>query len=150
MQESAYNLFSLQTVSYVVLLEVFIAIHTKYVSLGKLNKSLLMVELRSALGQYLSLAGHMLCFDFLPLTYFSLFFPSCYFLVLRKFESWNPSSNVKSGQPEYYQKQVYDHGTRCWNGPERNVIVSAPIPWHLPFLLYLNCYSLMRIVTTPS
>ena len=64
MQESAYNLFSLQTVSYVVLLEVFIAIHTKYVSLGKLNKSQLMVELRSALGQYLSLAGHMLYFDF--------------------------------------------------------------------------------------
>jgi hypothetical protein len=30
-----------------------IAIHMKYVSLGKLNKNQIMVELRSALGQYL-------------------------------------------------------------------------------------------------
>ena len=48
-------IFSLfQTVSNIVLLEVLIAIHTKYVSLGKLNKNQIMVELRSALGQYLS------------------------------------------------------------------------------------------------
>jgi protein kinase C substrate 80K-H len=44
--------------------------------------------------------------------------------VNRKFESWNPSPDVKPGEPEYYQKQVYKHGTRCWNGPERNVVVS--------------------------
>ncbi|KAF8811886.1 hypothetical protein BYT27DRAFT_7183488 [Phlegmacium glaucopus] len=42
---------------------------------------------------------------------------------LGKFESWNPSPDVKPGQPEYYQKQVYKHGTRCWNGPERNVVL---------------------------
>ncbi|KAF8171838.1 glucosidase II beta subunit-like-domain-containing protein [Pholiota molesta] len=42
---------------------------------------------------------------------------------LGKFESWNPSSDVKPGQPEYYQKQVYKRGTRCWNGPERNVVL---------------------------
>ena len=41
----------------------------------------------------------------------------------RKFESWNPSPDVEPGEPEYYQKQVYKHGTRCWNGPERNVVV---------------------------
>lgn len=44
----------------------------------------------------------------------------------RKFESWNPSPDVKPGDLEYYQKQVYKHGTRCWNGPERNVVVSSP------------------------
>ncbi|KAH9483089.1 Glucosidase 2 subunit beta [Psilocybe cubensis] len=42
---------------------------------------------------------------------------------LGKFESWNPSSDVQPGQPEFYQKQVYKHGTRCWNGPERNVVL---------------------------
>ncbi|KAF8966482.1 glucosidase II beta subunit-like-domain-containing protein [Flammula alnicola] len=42
---------------------------------------------------------------------------------LGKFESWNPSPDVKPGAPEYYQKQVYKHGTRCWNGPERNVVL---------------------------
>ena len=33
-----------------------IAIHMKYVSLGKLNKSQIMAELHSALGQYLNQA----------------------------------------------------------------------------------------------
>ncbi|KAF9448372.1 hypothetical protein P691DRAFT_800879 [Macrolepiota fuliginosa MF-IS2] len=42
---------------------------------------------------------------------------------LGKFESWNPSSDVQVGTPEYYSKQVYKHGARCWNGPERNVIL---------------------------
>ncbi|KAF4616007.1 hypothetical protein D9613_011454 [Agrocybe pediades] len=42
---------------------------------------------------------------------------------LGKFESWNPSSDVKPGEPAYYQKQVYKHGTRCWNGPERNTVL---------------------------
>lgn len=39
------------------------------------------------------------------------------------FESWNPSPDVEPGSPEYYSKQVYKHGARCWNGPERNVVV---------------------------
>ncbi|KXN92860.1 Glucosidase 2 subunit beta [Leucoagaricus sp. SymC.cos] len=42
---------------------------------------------------------------------------------LGRFESWNPSPDVKPGSPEYYSKQVYKHGARCWNGPERNVIL---------------------------
>ncbi|KAF8164847.1 glucosidase II beta subunit-like-domain-containing protein [Crassisporium funariophilum] len=42
---------------------------------------------------------------------------------LGKFESWNPSDIVTPGEPEYYQKQVYKRGTRCWNGPERNVVL---------------------------
>ncbi|RDB19568.1 Glucosidase 2 subunit beta [Hypsizygus marmoreus] len=42
---------------------------------------------------------------------------------LGRFESWNPSEDVKPGEPEYYKKQVYKHGTRCWNGPERNVVL---------------------------
>ncbi|EKM82097.1 hypothetical protein AGABI1DRAFT_35773 [Agaricus bisporus var. burnettii JB137-S8] len=41
---------------------------------------------------------------------------------LGNFESWNPSPDVEPGTPEYYSKQVYKHGSRCWNGPERNVI----------------------------
>ncbi|KAI0269413.1 glucosidase II beta subunit-like-domain-containing protein [Gloeopeniophorella convolvens] len=40
---------------------------------------------------------------------------------LGRFDSWNPSPEVEEGSPEYYTKQVYAHGTRCWNGPERNV-----------------------------
>ncbi|KAK7061346.1 glucosidase II beta subunit-like-domain-containing protein [Favolaschia claudopus] len=42
---------------------------------------------------------------------------------LGKFSSWNPSPDVKPGEPAYYEKQVYDRGTRCWNGPERSVIL---------------------------
>ena len=41
------------------------------------------------------------------------------------------------GQPEYYQKQVYNHGTRCWNGPECNVIVSLTHPFLTSSLSYL-------------
>ena len=42
-----------------------------------------------------------------------------------RFESWNASPEVTPGEPAYYQKQVYKHGTRCWNGPERNTVVRA-------------------------
>ncbi|KAJ7067907.1 glucosidase II beta subunit-like-domain-containing protein [Mycena amicta] len=42
---------------------------------------------------------------------------------LGKFASWNPSPDVKAGEPAYYEKQVYNKGTRCWNGPERSVIL---------------------------
>lgn len=40
---------------------------------------------------------------------------------LGRFASWNLSPGVTEGSAEYYSKQVYSHGTRCWNGPERNV-----------------------------
>ncbi|KAF7331712.1 hypothetical protein MKEN_00051000 [Mycena kentingensis (nom. inval.)] len=40
---------------------------------------------------------------------------------LGKFESWNPSAEV--GEPAFYEKQMYTRGTRCWNGPERSVIL---------------------------
>ncbi|KAJ7762796.1 glucosidase II beta subunit-like-domain-containing protein [Mycena maculata] len=42
---------------------------------------------------------------------------------LGKFSSWNPSPDVKPGDPAYYERQVYNKGTRCWNGPERSVIL---------------------------
>ncbi|PPQ73590.1 hypothetical protein CVT24_007958 [Panaeolus cyanescens] len=42
---------------------------------------------------------------------------------LGRYESWNPSPDVSPGSPEYYSKQVYARGTRCWNGPERNTKV---------------------------
>ncbi|KAG6916566.1 hypothetical protein DXG01_006337 [Tephrocybe rancida] len=44
---------------------------------------------------------------------------------LGRFDSWNPAENVEPGEPEYYKKQAYKHGARCWNGPERNVIASS-------------------------
>lgn len=40
---------------------------------------------------------------------------------LGNFASWNPSPDVVEGSAEYYSTQVYSHGTRCWNGPERSV-----------------------------
>ncbi|KAJ2914464.1 hypothetical protein MD484_g5925, partial [Candolleomyces efflorescens] len=40
---------------------------------------------------------------------------------LGKFKSWNPDATP--GSPEYYRKQVYQNGARCWNGPERSVVV---------------------------
>ncbi|KAH9978251.1 glucosidase II beta subunit-like-domain-containing protein [Lactifluus volemus] len=40
---------------------------------------------------------------------------------LGRFTSWNTSPDVKTGSAEYYSRQVYSHGTRCWNGPERSV-----------------------------
>ncbi|EIN10218.1 hypothetical protein PUNSTDRAFT_63724 [Punctularia strigosozonata HHB-11173 SS5] len=43
---------------------------------------------------------------------------------LGKFKSWHPSSAVTPGTPEYYSKQVYDQGARCWNGPMRSVKLS--------------------------
>ena len=101
-----------------------IAIRMKYASSWKLNKSQNMVELQSALGQYFK---QDICYG-LPLTYVLSLLPYCYFLVFRRFVSWNPSPDVKPGDPEYYQKQIYKYGTRCWNGPERNLIVSLHIP----------------------
>ncbi|KAG8767294.1 hypothetical protein FRC16_007429, partial [Serendipita sp. 398] len=38
---------------------------------------------------------------------------------LGRFSSWNTSAPV--GSPEYYSRQVYKHGARCWNGPERSI-----------------------------
>ncbi|KAF9268338.1 hypothetical protein L218DRAFT_954698 [Marasmius fiardii PR-910] len=42
---------------------------------------------------------------------------------LGRYNGWNPSPDVTPGEPEYYKKQVYNHGARCWNGPERSVIL---------------------------
>ncbi|KAG7445989.1 uncharacterized protein BT62DRAFT_949940 [Guyanagaster necrorhizus] len=40
---------------------------------------------------------------------------------LGKFVAWN--RDAEPGQPAYYQKQNYEKGTKCWNGPERSVIL---------------------------
>jgi len=40
---------------------------------------------------------------------------------LGRFHSWHPSLDVPEGSAEYYSKQVYNQGTRCWNGPPRSV-----------------------------
>jgi protein kinase C substrate 80K-H len=48
----------------------------------------------------------------------------------RKFSSWNKAARF--GEPEYYTKQHYTHGAKCWNGPHRSVEVSV-----IPKLSYL-------------
>ena len=48
---------------------------------------------------------------------------------IRTFTSWNLSPDVTEGSPEYYSKQVYSQGTRCWNGPQRNVKVLRLYPF---------------------
>lgn len=40
---------------------------------------------------------------------------------IRKFSSWNKLA--KPGELEYYTKQRYTQGTKCWNGPQRSVEV---------------------------
>ena len=38
-----------------------------------------------------------------------------------RFSSWN--TNAPLGSPEYYSKQHYTRGLKCWNGPERSITV---------------------------
>ncbi|TFK56222.1 hypothetical protein OE88DRAFT_1716755 [Heliocybe sulcata] len=40
---------------------------------------------------------------------------------LGKFRSWNP--DVQPDDPAYYTKQVYNAGAKCWNGPNRSVML---------------------------
>ncbi|KAI0363840.1 endoplasmic reticulum protein [Pilatotrama ljubarskyi] len=40
---------------------------------------------------------------------------------LGRFESWNNVPGVEKGSPEYYRKQRYTRGAKCWNGPQRSV-----------------------------
>ncbi|KAH9950157.1 endoplasmic reticulum protein [Amylocystis lapponica] len=40
---------------------------------------------------------------------------------LGKFTSWNKAPGVEPGSPEYYSKQHYTRGAKCWNGPMRSV-----------------------------
>jgi len=42
---------------------------------------------------------------------------------LGRFASWNDASGVEPGSPEYYSKQFYTLGTKCWNGPARSVVL---------------------------
>ncbi|KAI8984963.1 endoplasmic reticulum protein [Trametes punicea] len=40
---------------------------------------------------------------------------------LGRFESWNNAPGVEKGSREYYSKQRYTRGAKCWNGPQRSV-----------------------------
>lgn len=42
---------------------------------------------------------------------------------LGRFQGWAEDAAVKSGTNEYYSKQVYADGQRCWNGPARSARV---------------------------
>ncbi|KAI0939027.1 hypothetical protein AcW1_004173 [Taiwanofungus camphoratus] len=43
---------------------------------------------------------------------------------LGKFTSWNNAAGVTPGTPEYYGKQHYTRGSKCWNGPMRSVTLT--------------------------
>ncbi|KAH9843751.1 glucosidase II beta subunit-like-domain-containing protein [Rhodofomes roseus] len=45
------------------------------------------------------------------------------FQSLGKFTHWNNAPGVEPGSPEYYGKQHYERGSKCWNGPQRSVTV---------------------------
>jgi protein kinase C substrate 80K-H len=40
----------------------------------------------------------------------------------RKFSSWNKAA--RPGELEYYTRQHYTQGAKCWNGPHRSVEVN--------------------------
>jgi len=40
---------------------------------------------------------------------------------LGRFSSWNTDAPL--GSTDYYTKQHYTHGAKCWNGPERSITV---------------------------
>ncbi|CAE6424202.1 unnamed protein product [Rhizoctonia solani] len=42
---------------------------------------------------------------------------------LGRFSGWNDKEGVVAGSYEYYTRQHYTGGARCWNGPERSVIL---------------------------
>ncbi|KAG9103984.1 hypothetical protein FRC06_006423 [Ceratobasidium sp. 370] len=41
---------------------------------------------------------------------------------LGRFSGWNDKEGVTMGSRQYYTRQYYKGGARCWNGPERSVI----------------------------
>lgn len=45
--------------------------------------------------------------------------------LCRKFETWNEAPGIEVGSPEFYSRQHYTRGTKCWNGPSRSVTVSS-------------------------
>ncbi|KAH9853957.1 endoplasmic reticulum protein [Lenzites betulinus] len=40
---------------------------------------------------------------------------------LGHFDTWNNAPGVAEGSPEFYSKQRYTRGAKCWNGPQRSV-----------------------------
>ncbi|KAI0676730.1 endoplasmic reticulum protein [Trametes maxima] len=43
---------------------------------------------------------------------------------LGRFESWNNAAGVEKGSSEYYGRQRYTRGAKCWNGPQRSVTLA--------------------------
>ncbi|KAI0699838.1 endoplasmic reticulum protein [Cytidiella melzeri] len=42
---------------------------------------------------------------------------------LGRFGHWNNENGIPVGSPEYYSKMFYTNGAKCWNGPQRNVVL---------------------------
>ena len=47
------------------------------------------------------------------------------FSRISHFDRWNEADGIEPGSPEFYSKQYYSRGAKCWNGPMRSVQVSA-------------------------
>ncbi|KAG6829689.1 hypothetical protein H0H92_003807 [Tricholoma furcatifolium] len=71
---------------------------------------------------------------------------------LGRYDSWNPSKDVQPGEPDYYKKQIYKRGTRCWNGPERSVdlVLSCGLENALLSVVELEKCEYQFTATTPA
>lgn len=46
---------------------------------------------------------------------------SCSYPLRSKYKSWRP--NAESGTTDAYSQQIYDRGTKCWNGVRFNLFL---------------------------
>ncbi|OBZ66538.1 Glucosidase 2 subunit beta [Grifola frondosa] len=71
---------------------------------------------------------------------------------LGRFAAWNDAPGVQPGSPEYYSKQHYTRGTKCWNGPMRSVdlVLSCGIENALLSVVELEKCEYQFMVTTPA
>lgn len=95
----------------------------KCVSSTRRGRSLTKAVLHSVWGKHLS------CFPVLrSLVSYAYIYHN---RTCSKFTSWN--TLAEPGTPEYYTKQRYTQGAKCWNGPQRSLEVCVMIPH--PFTL---------------
>src|SRR5882757_9441492 len=64
-----------------------------------------------------------------------------------RFSSWN--NDAPLGSSEYYTKQFYTHGAKCWNGPERSITVRKTLQLSLQKLTPTFRWNLFAVLRTP-
>ena len=99
----------------------------RYACSARPSRSQTMGARKSAWGKIF--LAYMLCLHRL--------IPHC-FDDISRFAHWNNAHEIAVGSPEYYGKMFYTRGTKCWNGPERNVVVSLFRSSHVFRLLSLS------------